>query len=139
MYLSHLKYVQLWNPQVRSVSSRKQLKLGSTYETESSFLGMTIRASNHVTAFISDQEFQVENATGTIQYVVHFKISNKDQDSVILTSSTTVSSESKAFVFTKPILKSLVRRELQTDLQSLKLAVEHKLHDSLGNQIAHQV
>jgi hypothetical protein len=41
--------------------------------------------------------------------------------------ATTVSSDNKAFAFAAPVLKALARRELQTDMQALKLAVEHHL------------
>ena len=127
MYLTDLRYMHLWNPQVTSLSSRKLLKLGSTYQTTSHVLGITIESANKVTKYIKNKELQIENSTGLVHYSAHFKLSPTANKKVLLTCSTDVSSDSKAFAFSVPVLKLLARRELQSDLQALKIAVEKRM------------
>ncbi|MDB5175165.1 MAG: Polyketide cyclase / dehydrase and lipid transport [Candidatus Saccharibacteria bacterium] len=126
-YLTDLKYMHLWNPQVKEVSSKKVLELHSTYQTVSQVLGVVIKANNSVTKYSNDQELQIENTTGTVNYVANFKLTPTDNGTTLLICNTTVSSESKAFAFTAPVLKLLARRELQSDLQALKIAVENQI------------
>lgn len=127
MYLANLQFVHLWNPQLRHVSTRKQLKLHSVYETETVILGISIKSINTVTKYVKNKEIQIENTTGTVQYHVRFEINDTSNPTVLLKCFTSVSSENTAFAFTKPVLKVLARRKLQTDLQALKIAVENKL------------
>lgn len=61
-----------------------------------------------------------------MHYVANFRLQGRG-DSTLVTCSTTVTAASAAFAFTAPILKRLARRELQTDMQALKLAVENGL------------
>jgi hypothetical protein len=126
-YLSDLKYHQLWNPQLLSISSSgKQLELGSEYKTQSQVLGVKIRARNVVTKFENLKELEISNNTGLVQYRANFKLRAK-KNGTVLVCTTTVSTDSEAFAFAKPVLKLLARRELQSDMQALKLAVEHNL------------
>lgn len=125
-YLSNLKYHYLWNPQMHSISSTKRLKLGSTYQTESLVLGTKIQAHNQVTKFAPPRQLLIENSLGAVTYQALFRLrSLRGQTEVNL--QTTVTTDSKAFVFTLPILKKLALRELRTDLQALKIAVEDRL------------
>jgi uncharacterized membrane protein len=126
-YLTDLKYTHLWNPQIKQLSSKKVLKLNSTYETTSQVLGITIQSVNVVTKYIPNKELQIENNTGTVHYRANFRLVPKTPKSLVLTCTTTVSSDYKAFAFSGPVLKLLARRELQTDLQALKIAVEHQV------------
>jgi carbon monoxide dehydrogenase subunit G len=125
-YLSDLKYHHLWNPQIQSFSSKERLALGSKYKTESQVLGVKIKSNNEVTKFANPEEIEIANNTGTVKYKANFKLVDKE-GGTFLTCSTTVSTDSEAFAFAKPVLKLLARRELQSDLQALKLAVEHRL------------
>ena len=126
LYLSDLRYHYLWNPQTQSISSQKKLKLGATYKTVNLVLGVKIQSNNKVTKLVSNKELELENNTGLVHYRAHFwlkSVRGKTQ----LTCTTEVSADSNAFAFAAPVMKLLARRELQTDMQALKVAVEHKL------------
>lgn len=125
-YLTHLKYHQLWNPQTRKVSSKSRLQLGSTFNTTLVILGIKIHARNVVTVLSEPREFEIKNVTGTVHYVSNIKL-RKWLGKTLVISTTTVSTDSKAFVFTMPTMKRLARRELKTDMQALKVAVENRL------------
>jgi carbon monoxide dehydrogenase subunit G len=125
-YLADLKCHHFWNPQVQSFSSTEALKLGSKYQTESQILGVKIKSNNEVTKFVRDKEIEISNAGGTVKYRANFKLQPKNGGTSVV-CATTVSTEGEAFAFAKPVLKLLARRELQSDLQALKLAVEHNL------------
>lgn len=125
-YLCHLKYHYLWNPHLRKIHPVTSLKLGQIYETESLLLGIAVKGKNTVTKFISEQELQIENSTGSIQYSVNYRLSAKP-DHVVLTCITRVSSKQKIFKFTATVMKTLAQRELQSDLQALKIAAEQQL------------
>jgi uncharacterized membrane protein len=127
MYLTDLHYIHLWNPQLQAVSEKKILRLHSTYKTVSRILGVTIEAENRVTKFVQDAELELENLTGTVHYTVNFEVQTKNKSTVLLKCKTTVSSEHKAFAFTAPVLKIMASRELQSDLKSLKVAIENDL------------
>lgn len=125
-YLINLKRHYLWNPQIQTISTDGMLKLGSVYQTTSQVLGVRIASHNIVTKFSPPKELAIENNTGTVHYQAHFKLRRKgDGTEVVL--ATTVSADSAAFAFTVPILKRLAHRELQTDMQALKVAVENGL------------
>jgi hypothetical protein len=132
-YLTNLKYHYLWNPQVQSLSSAESLKLGSEYESVSLVLGVKIRAKNVVSKFTSSKELELENKTGLVKYRASFRL-QRAGSSTLLICSTTVSADSEAFAFAKPVLRMLARRELQTDLQALKIAVENKLNQKTPHQ-----
>ncbi len=125
-YISDLRYHYLWNPQLQLISSQKALKLGSTYKTESQVLGITITAFNRVTLFIPVKEIEIQNKFGSVKYTVHFKLAERGSKTRI-TLSTTVSTDSAVFGFALPVLKKLALRELRTDLNALKVAVEQRL------------
>lgn len=125
-YLENLKYHYLWNPQIQSIKPVITLKQGATYETVSVVLGVRISAVNEVTKFVAGKELELVNSTGMVKYRANFRLKQQGLKTE-LSCNTTVSSESHAFAFATPILKLLARRELQIDLQSLKLAVEHNL------------
>lgn len=125
-YLTNLEYHYLWNPQVHSISTKEQLKLGSEFETTSLVLGVKIKAKNVVTKFIPPKEIEMENNIGAVSYHASFRLAPKGKMTMVVLT-TTVSTDSHAFAFTVPILKKLARRELQTDMQALKLAVENQL------------
>jgi hypothetical protein len=126
-YLSDLNLHYLWNPQLQNISSTKQLALGTTYQTESQVLGVKIKANNVVTRFKKLKELEITNTTGLVRYKANFKLQANSTPTVLI-CTTTVSADGEAFAFAKPVLKLLARRELQADMQALKLAVEHKLH-----------
>jgi hypothetical protein len=125
-YLAHLKYHHLWNPQVQSIIPIKSLALGSEYKTTSTVLGVKLTSKNIVTKFTKFKELEITNNIGLVKYEANFKLQDKTKCTII-TCTTTVTSDNDAFAFAKPILKLLARRELQNDMQALKLAVEHSL------------
>jgi hypothetical protein len=126
-YLEDLKFHYLWNPQLNHISPIIKLQLGSKYQTASLFLGKELKADNIVTKFVKNKELQIENTTGLVEYRVNYKLASRSSQTVVV-SNITVASKSKAFAFTAPVLKALAQRELQTDLQALKVAVEQKLN-----------
>lgn len=125
-YLAHTKYHPLWNPQMQSVSPLIPLHKDSIYTVFSLVLGVRTKAENHVTKFVQDQELEVQNKTGMIQYAACFRL-EPTAKSTRVTCTISVSSQSKAFAFAKPLMESLARRELRADLAALKEAVEQKL------------
>lgn len=125
-YLTNRKYHYLWNPQIYSISPMGPLKLGSKYETESLVLGVSIKSSNIVTKFVPPKEFELENKLGIVQYRTNFRL-NLKADKTVVVCSTTLFTEHKAFAFSVPIFKRLAKRELQTDMQALKIAVKSQL------------
>jgi polyketide cyclase/dehydrase/lipid transport protein len=125
--LTDLKYHYLWNPQVQSISpSQGKLELDSRYRTTSTVLGVRIASHNHITTFAPNQELEMENTTGLVHYRANFRLLPKGAHTLVI-CTTTVTADSQAFAFAAPILRRLARRELQTDMQALKLAVEGRL------------
>lgn len=125
-YLAHLKYHYLWNPQIRKFSTQDSLSIGKKYTTESQVLGATIKATNEVTTFDPPHKLVLENFMGVVKYRATFRLSgNVKETRVVLT--TQLSTNGAIYIFTKPVLKQLALRELRTDLQALKIAVENKL------------
>jgi uncharacterized membrane protein len=122
-YLSDLNKHYLWNPHLRKISPLGALQDGKEYKTLSTFLGIGVEGKNRVTKFIRNQEIQIENSTGTVQYLVNYRL-QEDATKTRLVCQTTVNSSHNSFAFSAPILKLLATRELRSDLQSLKLAVE---------------
>ena len=125
-YLTDLKYHFLWNPHLQSISSRAVLKLGSSYKTTSFILGMKFHGTNKVVKLDPLKELELENKTGALKYNVHYQLHLRSRITVVR-CKTTVESQKEAFVFTAPVLKMLARHELQSDLRSLKIAVEQHL------------
>ncbi len=125
-YLKHLKYHQLWNPHMLQVAPLAMLKPGMEYETTHLFLGIRVKSLNRVLRLIQDKEFVVENSTGILHYHVSYRLSD-DEKGTRLICTTDISTNSDAFGFSRPVLKLLAQRELQSDLQALKLAAEQQL------------
>lgn len=125
-YLSNLKLHTLWNPHLRRVSSSRKLRLGSTYKTDSMVLNIKLPAINKVTKFDNPSEIEFTNKTGTFHWRVNYRTTPKNGE-LLVVCTTTVSTDSKAYVFTIPILKRLARYELQSDMRALKVAVENGL------------
>jgi hypothetical protein len=125
-YISDLHLHYLWNPFLIELSPVTVLRLGKVYKSTSMLLGVKVQGENKVSKFIKDSELELENSAGLLKYRVNYRLQTK-QDKTILTCTTEVSSDRNAFVLTKPVLKLLARRELQTDLKALKIAVENNL------------
>jgi carbon monoxide dehydrogenase subunit G len=125
-YLTNLKLHHLWNPQVQSISSQGRLALGSEYETRSIVLGVRLKSKNVVTACVKPKELEITNDTGIVKYRARFALKTAGKRTVV-SCTTEVSADGEAFAFAKPIMKLLARRELQADMQALKIAVEHQL------------
>lgn len=125
-YLSNLKYHFFWNPHLLSITPMKLLKLGSVYESESMILGIAIKGTNTVAKFVQDKELELENQLGAIGYRINFRLKSSATKTNI-TCSTIIVPESKVFTYTVPLLKRLAKRELQTDMKALKIAIEGHL------------
>jgi carbon monoxide dehydrogenase subunit G len=125
-YLSDLKYHYLWNPQIREVKPVVKLKKGMTYTTNNVVLGMKLNANNKVVKFIKNREIELINETGLVHYCVNYLVVPKGKWTQVV-CTTAVSVDANYFSFAKPVLKLLAQRELQTDMQALKLAVENNL------------
>ncbi len=89
-------------------------------------LGVKISGKNKVTKFVQGKELELENSTGILQYRVNYRLQASHRKTVLY-CTTSVSSSGTAFAFATPVLKLLARRELQSDLQALKIAVEQHL------------
>jgi hypothetical protein len=126
-YLTDLRYHHLWNPQVESISTTAPLILGGGFDSVSIVLGVQIYAKNVVTKLVKPTELELENTTGLVKYRAYFRLKAMGDEETLLICKTTVSSDSGAFSFAKPILKTLARRELQSDLKALQTAVEQRL------------
>lgn len=126
-YIADLKYHYLWNPQIISIKPIQRLELGAKYTTESRVLGTPVQAMNEVTSFKPSKELSLENAFGTIQYTATFQLTPLDKKTQVRLS-TRLSTDKKIYIFSKPVLKQLALRELRTDLQALKIAIENDLN-----------
>jgi hypothetical protein len=125
-YLGNTSYHRLWNPSLQRIIPEGALKEGTAYTTHSRVLGTRIRSENHVTKFVVDEELEVQNKTGMVQYCVNYRLDPLKKGTRVICTSV-VSSEGKAFAFAKPMLEHLARRELNADLRALKAAVEQNL------------
>ncbi len=123
MYLKEVKSHPLWNPHLNSVSPQRTLKLGSTYTSESTLLGIKVTAINTVTKFSKDRELEVKNDTGILHYTANYKLTPKGDHTLVI-CFTEVMSDKDAFMLAAPMLKMLARREIQTDLHLLRKVVE---------------
>jgi hypothetical protein len=124
-YLSDTTYHRVWNSRLQTVSPEAQLKEGAKYMTQSTVLGVRIKALNQVTSFVQDKQLEIQNRTGMVQYVVCYTLQPHPKGTIV-ESRTVASADSKAFFFAKPMLEQLARRELNTDLRALKHLVEQK-------------
>jgi hypothetical protein len=66
------------------------------------------------------------NQTGLIHYRVNYSLSSNSQQTKII-CNTTIETYQKPLHFAAPILSVLAKRELQSDLQALKVAVEKNI------------
>jgi hypothetical protein len=64
--------------------------------------------------------------TGLIHYRVNYSLSSNSQQTKII-CNTTIETYQKPLHFAAPILSVLAKRELQSDLQALKVAVEKNI------------
>jgi hypothetical protein len=111
---------------LQSVTPLIQLKEGSVYHISLLVLGVRTKAENHVTNYRQGQVLEIQNKTGMVQYSANFRLESLNKGTRV-TCTITVSANSKAFVFAKPLMEHLARRELRADLVALKAAVEQKL------------
>lgn len=125
-YLEDLKFHHSWNPPIQKIEPIIKLELGAKYQSSSMFLGKRLTTDNVVTVFVEGQEIQIENTTGLVEFSANYRVSASGNKTIV-NSRIAVASKSKAFAFTTPVLKALAQRELNTDLQALKVAVEQKL------------
>ncbi|HXR50466.1 MAG TPA: SRPBCC family protein [Verrucomicrobiae bacterium] len=125
-YFKHLKYHQLWNPHLLKISPLTTIKAGLVYQTTNLLLGVKVKSQNHVLKVVPNQEFEVENTTGPLNYWVKYRLQERPEGTLV-TCTSTVTAHGETFAFTKPVLRLLVQRELRSDLQALKLAAEHRL------------
>lgn len=126
LYLSDNHKHFFWNPHLQSIKPKMALTKGCSYDTVSLFLGKEIRATNEVTVLRKDRELEIQNDTGTLHYRVNYQLKSEGKKTVV-TCGVVVEAKSNAFAFATPVLKKLASRELQSDLQALKLAVEQQL------------
>jgi hypothetical protein len=126
-YLKDLKYHYLWNPHLRDIEPIRPLVVGFQYETKSSLFGIIVNGHNTVTKLVPEKELQIENNTGTIKYSVNYTIKPQTRNRMQVTCTTEVTTSGIAMKFTGTALKAMVRRELQSDLQALKVTVEQGL------------
>jgi hypothetical protein len=126
-YLIDLKRHFLWNPHLHSITPQVLLTPGLTYKSSSLLLGVKVSGLNRVTKLVKERELELENDTGALHYRVNYLLRRR-HNTTLLICATRVSGESQAFAFATPVLKLLARRELQADLQALKIAVEQQLH-----------
>ena len=126
-YLANLTYHHLWNPHLLSITPKTNIKLGTTYRTSSLLLGIKVRGANKVTKFSPDKEVEIQNTTGALQYRVNYRLHSDGNSKTLVACTTSISSTGEAFAFAAPVLKLLARREIQADLQALKIAVERQL------------
>lgn len=89
-------------------------------------MGVTIKAVNTATKLVPPRELEIENNIGVVKYTARFRLIPNGSNT-LLRLSTSLSTSSRFWVFTLPTLKQLARRELRTDLEALKVAVEHNL------------
>lgn len=126
VYFREVKLHHIWNPRVQSVKPLSKLKLGSVYKSESILLGIKTNASNTVTRYIKDQEIEIKIDIGILHYVANYRLVPVGHKTLVI-CKTEVSSDKDAFKLAKPMLKLLAKREIQTDLHLLRLAVEEKI------------
>jgi uncharacterized protein YndB with AHSA1/START domain len=125
-YLRDPRRHRLWNPHLQSITGNKPFVKGSTYKTTSLLLGVKLVSTNTVTACEPDTLLEIRNAEAALEFRVTYML-EPSTEGTLLKCVTEVASTSHAFAFTRPVLRMLAKRELQSDLQALKIAVEQKL------------
>ena len=130
-YVANLKHHYLWNPSLRSVSPEAELKPGMSFQTESVILkDIKISTHNVVTKLVPNRLVSIHNEMGLVKYDIDFMLT-KEGKYTIATSKVSMLTSSQAFGLTLPVLKRLANRELQSDLESLKFAVETDLASNM--------
>lgn len=125
-YLSNPKLHSLWNPHLRRITAKKKLQLGSTYTTDSMVLNIKLPAKIVVTKYDEPCEIEFTNNSGTFRWRVNYRAKPNGGESLVV-CTTTVTTDSKAHIFTIPVMKRLARHELQADMRALKIAAEHRM------------
>jgi hypothetical protein len=130
-YLITLRLLYLWSPHLESVSPKSLERLSDSvvYKTTTLLFGIKVHAENKVIKFVQDKQMTAVNETGLLNYRLDYNLRQLKSGSTVLTCSTEISADSKAFAFAKPVFKTLTLRELQSDLDSLKFAVEQQLQN----------
>lgn len=127
-YLKHLKYYYLWNSSLRYLSYEGPLKKGISYDSENIIFNKNvIKAHNIVTAIEPNKKIETENKLGMIKYKQTIKLKEQTKNTQVI-SKIVVLTPAQTFGLTTPVLKILADKELKTDLQTLKIVVENKLH-----------
>lgn len=125
-YLANPNYHFLWNPTLKRISTYDNLQKGSTYKATNHVMGIELITTNVITKFKKNEEVEIVNKSGIIQYRLNFKLLKKGAK-VLLINSSELSTISKLFAFSVPVFHLLAKRQLQTQLNALKIAVEHSL------------
>lgn len=126
-YLTNLKYHYLWNPQVSSISTTDHLKLGSAFDSESRILGATVRATNIVTEYESPKALSFVSKIGSVEYNAQFKLHTEGKETAVDLSLSVDNAPPVIRKLPESILQQVALREIRTDLQALKIAVENYL------------
>jgi len=127
-YLSNLKYYYLWNASLRYLSYEGPLKKGVSFDSENIILNKNvIKGHNIVTAIEPNKKIETENKLGMIKYKQMFELKEQAKGTQVI-NRIDVLTPAQAFGLTTPVLKILAKRELRTDLQTLKIVVENKIH-----------
>jgi uncharacterized membrane protein len=122
-FLTDLQYHPLWNPHLIAVSPKTVLKPDMRYRANSLLFGIKVSGNIRVVNMVEGRELELQNDTGMLRYRVRYRLARK-ASATQLTCSISVSTESKAFAFARPILSILAERELHSDLNSLKALAE---------------
>lgn len=126
-YLADTKLHYIWNPHLQKISPEIKLHAGAIYETMNVVLGVRIGARNIVNTFFENQQLEIQNQTGMLEYRVNYQLVSVASSQTKVICTTVVAASGKAFYFAKPMMEQLARRELRTDLAALKAAVEQQL------------
>jgi uncharacterized protein YndB with AHSA1/START domain len=125
-YLRDPKLHHLWNPHLQSITTDKLLQEGTEYETTSTFMGVSVSGTSVVTELLPNKRIQICSSGAALDSCVCFNV-EKVGTMTMVRCVTEVTLTSKAFNFTQPVLRMLAKHEMQSDLHSLKIAVEQKL------------
>jgi hypothetical protein len=128
IYLTDLRYYYLWNPHIESISPIKPLTLGMNYQTGIMLMGVRVKSTHEVTKIVVPKLLELQNKAGLVKHRTSFRLTAKGEKTQLI-CSTVVWADTASFAFAKPVLKLLAQRELKTDMQALKLAVEQKLRE----------
>jgi uncharacterized membrane protein len=124
-YLKDLKYHSLWNPHLQKISPITKLQPGVAYKTSSLILGIPVSGTNTVLRLKPNEVLEIQNVAGTLEYKVTFRLKQSGKGTTVR-CTTNLYAKHSSFVFAAPLLKALAQRELRTDLDALKEAVEQK-------------